>query len=111
MSTAIAVTPDRIMQLGLGFWGSKALLSAIEIGLFTELANGPLNSADLSRRLRLHSRSARDFYDALVSLGMLERDGERYRNSPTAAAFSAVPPAPTCGRCCVFSTTSAIRYG
>jgi len=87
MSTAIAVTPDRIMQLGLGFWGSKALLSAIEIGLFTELANGPLNSADLSRRLRLHSRSARDFYDALVSLGMLERDGERYCNTAETDQF------------------------
>jgi hypothetical protein len=49
MSTAIAVTPDRIMQLGLGFWGSKTLLSAIEIGLFTELANSPLNAAELSQ--------------------------------------------------------------
>ena len=34
------LTPDRIMQLGLGFWGSKTLLSAIELGLFTELAKG-----------------------------------------------------------------------
>ncbi|MGH7235790.1 MAG: methyltransferase, partial [Nitrospiraceae bacterium] len=35
------LTPDRIMQLGFGFWGSKTLLSAIELGLFTELAKGP----------------------------------------------------------------------
>lgn len=87
MSTAIAVTPDRIMQLGLGFWGSKTLLSAIEIGLFTELANGPLNAAELAGRLGLHSRSARDFFDALVSLGMLERDGERYRNTAATDQF------------------------
>lgn len=87
MSTAIAVTPDRIMQLGLGFWGSKTLLSAIEIGVFTELANGPQNSAELSERLSLHSRSARDFFDALVSLGMLERDGERYRNTAETDQF------------------------
>src|SRR6059036_4112061 len=99
MSTAIAVTPDRIMQLGLGFWGSKALLSAIEIGLFTELANGPLNSADLSRRLRLHSRSARDFYDALVSLGMLERDGERYCNTAETDQFLVRGKAPTSAAC------------
>jgi hypothetical protein len=32
------VTPDAIMQLGLGFWGSKTLLSAVELGLFAELA-------------------------------------------------------------------------
>lgn len=41
MSTPIAVTPDGIMQLGLGFWASKTLLSALELGLFTELADGP----------------------------------------------------------------------
>jgi O-methyltransferase/methyltransferase family protein len=87
MPTAIAVTPDRIMQLGLGFWGSKTLLSAIEIGLFTELANGPLNAVELSGRLKLHSRAARDFFDALVSLGMLERDGERYRNTAETDQF------------------------
>ncbi len=44
-------TPDRIMQLGLGFWGSKTLLSAIELGLFTELARGPLDAHTLGDRL------------------------------------------------------------
>ncbi|CAN5755128.1 hypothetical protein BH20ACI3_BH20ACI3_25510 [soil metagenome] len=48
MSTKIAVTPDRIMQLGLGFWGSKTFLSAIELALFTELANGPLEAQRVS---------------------------------------------------------------
>ena len=36
------VTPDAIMQLGFGCWGSKTLLTAVELGLFTELAAGPL---------------------------------------------------------------------
>ncbi len=80
MSTKMAVTPDRIMQVGLGFWASKTLLSAIELGLFTELADGPLNAQELTERLKLHPRSARDFFDALVALGMLEREGEIYRN-------------------------------
>ena len=44
MAGAATVTPDRIMQLGLGFWGSKTLLSAIELGLFSELARKPLNA-------------------------------------------------------------------
>jgi O-methyltransferase domain/Dimerisation domain len=87
MSTKIAVTPDRIMQLGLGFWGSKAFLSAIELGLFTELAKAPLNAEQLTERLNLHPRSARDFFDALVSLGVLEREGELYRNTPEADVF------------------------
>lgn len=82
MSTKMAVTPDKIMQLGLGFWASKTLLSAIELGLFTELTHSPLNAQELTERLTLHPRSARDFFDTLVALGMLEREGEIYRNTP-----------------------------
>lgn len=75
------------MQLGLGFWASKTLLSAVELGLFTELAKGPLDGEALRQRLGLHARSARDFFDALVSLGMLERDGTLYRNHPDTDRF------------------------
>ncbi len=81
------VTPAKIMQLGVGFWGSKTLLSAIELGLFTELAKGPLALEALTTRLNLHSRSARDFFDALVALGMLKRTGQRYANTPETALF------------------------
>jgi len=87
MSTQIAVTPEKIMQLGLGFWGSKTFLSAVELGLFTELANGPLSAEQLTERLELNSRSARDFFDALVALGMLERQDGLYRNTPEASHF------------------------
>jgi SAM-dependent methyltransferase len=87
MAMPSTVNPDKIMQLGLGFWGSKTLLSAIEIGLFTELGNGPLTASVLIDRLKLHPRSARDFFDALVSLGMLERDNEVYRNTAETDQF------------------------
>lgn len=87
MSTKMAVTPESIMQLGLAFWGSKTLLSAIELGLFTELAKSPLSVEQLTERLKLHPRSARDFFDTLVALGMLDRDGEVYRNTPESDQF------------------------
>jgi hypothetical protein len=87
MSTPIFVTPDRIMLLGLGFWASKTLLSAIELGLFTELAGGPASAAQLTVRLKLHGRGARDFFDALVSLGLLERNRELYRNTAETDQF------------------------
>jgi len=35
-----AVTPERIFDLGFGYWGARALLSAVELGVFTELARG-----------------------------------------------------------------------
>jgi hypothetical protein len=81
------ITPDRIMQLGFGYWGSRALLSAVELGVFTELAVAPLDAEALRERLGLHPRGARDFFDALVALGMLERQGDEYRNTPETGAF------------------------
>jgi SAM-dependent methyltransferase len=81
------VTPDQIMQLGLGFWGSKTLLSAIELGVFSSLASGPASEEDLRERLDLHERSGRDFLDALVALGMLDRGPDAYRNTPAADLF------------------------
>src|SRR5262245_31790067 len=84
---AAPVTPANIMQIGLGFWASKALLSAIELGVFSELAAGPLAGEELARRLGLHDRSCRDFFDALVALHLLERKDGRYTNTADTAAF------------------------
>ena len=82
------VTPDAIMQLGLGFWGSKTLLSAVELGVFSELADGDaVDGEALRERLGLHPRSATDFFDALVALGMLERHDGRYANTPATELF------------------------
>jgi O-methyltransferase domain/Dimerisation domain len=84
----VTVAPDHIMRLGLGFWASKTLLSAVELGLFTELARGAMTAEAVRERLNLHPRAVRDFLDALVSLGMLERDGEGlYGNTPEADMF------------------------
>ncbi len=77
-----APTPDGIMQLAFGYWGSRTLLSATELGLFTLLAKGPLTLEEVRSRLGLHQRSARDFLDALVALGMLRRESGRYANTP-----------------------------
>ncbi|MBD0371738.1 MAG: methyltransferase [Pyrinomonadaceae bacterium] len=84
----VPVTPDNIMQLGLGFWASKTLLSAVELGLFTELSKGAMTAEAVGERLNLHTRSVRDFLDALVSLSMLERDANGfYSNTPQTDTF------------------------
>ena len=81
------VTPDRILETGLAFWPAKTLLSAIEIGVFTELARGPERFEPLRNRLGLHPRSTRDFLDTLVALGFLSRTGDRYENTPETDLF------------------------
>ena len=82
-----AATPDAILQLGLGFWASKTLLSAVELGLFTTLAEGPRTDTALMAELGLHQRGTRDFLDALVSLGMLDRTGGQYANTAATEVF------------------------
>ena len=81
------INADRIMQLGLGFWGSRTLLSAVELGLFTVLAKGPMTASEIQSRLALHPRSTLNFLDALVAMGMLARSDGRYANTPETAAF------------------------
>ena len=87
MTNTQAPTPEAILQIGLGFWGSKALLSAVELGVFTVLAERPLTSKQLMSRLGLQARGTVDWLDALVSLGLLARSGDEYANSTNAELF------------------------
>ena len=83
--------PSHIMQVGLGFWPSKTVLSAVELELFTQLGAGELTGEEIGERLGLHPRGIYDFLDALVALKFLERDGDgssgRYRNTAETAMF------------------------
>src|SRR5215469_15119778 len=81
-SFTAAPSPDHILQTGFGFWASKTLLSAVEMEVFTELAKHPEDQEELTGRLGLHPRSARDFLDALVALGFLQRHEGLYSNTP-----------------------------
>src|SRR5579872_5451374 len=80
-------SPDHILQTGLGFWASKTLLSAVEMGVFTELSRQPEDLETLRGRLGLHPRSARDFLDALTALGFLCRVDGKYANAPAADVY------------------------
>ena len=83
--------PSHIMQVGMGFFASKTVLSAVELELFTMLGSGSLSGPDLGGRLGLHARGIEDFLDALVALGFLERDGDgagaAYSNTPETGLF------------------------
>ena len=79
--------PGHLLQLGLGFWSARTFLSAVELDVFSVLADGPLTEAQLRERLELHPRSSRDFFDALVALGVLRRVADKYSNTAETAAF------------------------
>ena len=83
--------PSHIMQVGLGFWASKTLLSAVELELFTLLGQRAMTGKELAQALALHLRAVPDFPDALVALRLLAREGNgpeaRYSNTPEGALF------------------------
>ena len=85
------LTPARIMEVGMAFWPAKVLLSAIKLGVFTELGDGAKTGSELREALGLHTRSTPDFFDTLVALHFLDRDGDgpdsKYRNTSETALF------------------------
>jgi Dimerisation domain len=82
-----AVTPDLIFQVANGFMAAKHLFVASEVGLFVALADAPATLDDLAHRTGVPRRTLRILADAMVPLGLLERHGAQYRNTPVASAF------------------------
>ena len=87
----ITVDPSKILQVGTGFFGTKTLLTAVNMELFTVLAKRELSGKDIQSRLGLHSRSLYDFLDALVAMDFLKRKGLKesalYSNAEDADFF------------------------
>ena len=83
------VTSDPIMRIAIGFMAAKHLFVASEIGVFEKLASAPATLDELAAKSGIPRCTPRISADAMVSLGLLEREGDRYRNSAAAAAFLA----------------------
>ena len=104
-------SPDRIMELGFAFQGAKTLLSAVELGVFTALGDGPLDLAALRERVGIYDRGARDFLDALVALGMLMRDEDgRYANTAETGLYLDASQADLCRRHAGTAQCPAFRH-
>jgi predicted O-methyltransferase YrrM len=83
--------PGSILQTGFAFWSSKVLLTAVEFGVFTKLGDRAMTGTELGTQLGLHERGIRDFFDALVAMQFLGRDGDgplaKYYNTPAGALY------------------------
>ncbi|MBC7783509.1 MAG: methyltransferase [Burkholderiales bacterium] len=88
---SVAHDPSPILQTAFGFWSSKVLLTAVEFGLFTALGSGRMSAAELGQTLGVHPRGRSDFFDALVAMKFLGREGNgpeaRYYNTPDGSHF------------------------
>lgn len=83
--------PGPILQTAFAFWSSKVLLTAVAFGVFTKLGKRRISGAELGAELDLHPRSISDFFDALVAMKFLDREGDgpsaKYFNTPTGAIY------------------------
>lgn len=80
-------TPAEILRLGNTFCDAKALLTGVELGLFTVLADRPATVEEVRAELKLHGRGLSDLLNLLVALGLLERDAGRYGNTESTQRY------------------------
>src|SRR5882757_4052919 len=90
-NTTAQLDPGPILQTAFGFWSSKVLLTAVEFGVFTQLGQSHVTGAELGHELGLHPRGIGDFFDALVAMKFLGREGDgpsaKYFNTPEGALY------------------------
>jgi hypothetical protein len=83
--------PGQILQTAFGFWSSKVLLTAVEFGVFTRLGQRRVAGSELGKEVGLHPRGIGDFFDALVAMKFLDREGDgpgaKYFNTPEGALY------------------------
>jgi len=77
----------RLQQISRAYMRSAALMAAVELGVFTRVAEGAATTAALATRLRLSPANAERIVTACVALGLLERAGETLRNAPDVERF------------------------
>src|SRR3954470_3037283 len=87
----LQLDPAPILQTAFAFWSSKVLLTAVSFGVFTKLGNRQFTGAELGAELGLHPRGIGDFFDALVAMKFLDREGDgpeaKYSNTPATALY------------------------
>ena len=82
-----AITSESVLGLGRAFMESRVLLSAVELDVFTMLANRAMTAGEAARALGTDLRGTTTLLDALVGMGLLEKGDGFYRCPPDAAAL------------------------
>jgi predicted O-methyltransferase YrrM len=86
-SAAGRLSPVPILQVATGFWASQALLTAVDLKLFTILFGGPKTAAEAAQEAGADPVAVEALLDANCALGFVHRQGDRYRNDEVSNAF------------------------
>ncbi|HEY6221471.1 MAG TPA: class I SAM-dependent methyltransferase, partial [Candidatus Eisenbacteria bacterium] len=87
LSASGRLSPVPILQTATGFWASQALMTAVELRLFTVLFGGPKSAAEVAAELGTDPAALEALMDANCALGFLHRTGDRYRNDEVSNAY------------------------
>jgi (2Fe-2S) ferredoxin/predicted O-methyltransferase YrrM len=80
------VLPDELNALLRGFQPSRAALTAVELDLFSAVADGA-SADEVASRRQTHPRATEALLNALVALGLLEKQDGRFRNGEWASLY------------------------
>jgi len=87
LSASGRLSPVPILQTATGFWASQALMTAVELRVFTILFGGPKSAAEVAAELGTDPAALEALMDANCALGFLHRTGDRYRNDEVSNAY------------------------
>jgi hypothetical protein len=69
------------------YWQEHPHISAAELEMVSRLGCGSLDVEDLAQMLQRDTACTQRLLDALVAIGVLERDGDRYAATPAARLY------------------------
>lgn len=93
MSNQRGPDPGPLMAMATSYWSSQALFAALELDVFARLAGEPMSAGKLAATIGAAPHATRLLLNALVGLGLIERDGEDYANGAATGVFL-VPGSP-----------------
>ncbi|MCF6156455.1 MAG: methyltransferase domain-containing protein [Candidatus Brocadia sp.] len=72
---------DYLLQLSCGYWKSQILFTAVEFDIFTLINKGRLTAKEISQAIHTNERATEMLLNALVSLEILAKEENSYKNS------------------------------
>jgi acetylserotonin N-methyltransferase len=80
-------SPAPVLDLIQAFRRSKTMFAAVSLGIFDRLRDGPADATALAQELGASADALERLLDACVALGLLEKRGTLYSNSPVAGTY------------------------
>ena len=81
------VSPDLFMDAVLAYQQTAAIKAALELDLFTAIAKGNETAENIAKATGAAVRGIRILCNYLVARGHLEKEDDRFRLTPSTAAF------------------------